>query len=71
MASNTADNNGNTITEHIFANGEPVADIQGSTTTAAVYYIHDDHLGGSGVISDATANVCPGARILFVRRHPH
>jgi uncharacterized protein RhaS with RHS repeats len=44
---------GNTITKHIFANGEPVADVQGSTTTAAVYYIHDDHLGGSSVISDA------------------
>jgi RHS repeat-associated protein len=49
--------NGNTIYKHIFANGEPVADVQGSTTTAAVYYIHDDHLGGSSVISDASANV--------------
>jgi hypothetical protein len=48
---------GNTIYKHIFANGEPVADIKGSTTTAAVYYIHDDHLGGSSVISDANANV--------------
>jgi RHS repeat-associated protein len=48
---------GNTIYKHIFANGEPVADVQGSTTTAAVYYIHDDHLGGSSVISDANANV--------------
>ena len=26
--------NGNTIYKHIFANGEPVADVQGSTTTA-------------------------------------
>ena len=49
--------NGNTVTKHIFANGEPVADVQGSTTTSAVYYIHDDHLGGSSVISDASANV--------------
>jgi RHS repeat-associated protein len=48
---------GNTIYKHIFANGEPVADVQGSTTTAKVYYIHDDHLGGSSVISDANANV--------------
>jgi RHS repeat-associated protein len=48
---------GNTIYKHIFANGEPVADIKGSTSTAAVYYIHDDHLGGSSVISDANANV--------------
>lgn len=48
---------GNTIYKHIFANGEPVADVKGSTTTAAVYYIHDDHLGGSSVISDANANV--------------
>jgi hypothetical protein len=28
--------NGNAITKHIFANGEPIADVQGSTTTAAV-----------------------------------
>jgi hypothetical protein len=49
--------NGNTIYKHIFANGEPVADVQGSTTTAQVYYIHDDHLGGSSVISDASVNV--------------
>jgi RHS repeat-associated protein len=48
---------GNTIYKHIFANGEPVADVRGSTTTAKVYYIHDDHLGGSSVISDASANV--------------
>src|SRR5262249_28942597 len=47
----------NTIYKHIFANGEPVADVKGSTTTAAVYYIDDDHLGGSSVISDANANV--------------
>jgi uncharacterized protein RhaS with RHS repeats len=49
--------NVNGTTKHIFANGEPVADVQGSTTTAQVYYIHDDHLGGSSVISDASANV--------------
>jgi hypothetical protein len=49
--------NGSTIYKHIFANGESVADVKGSTTTAAVYYIHDDHLGGSSVISDANANV--------------
>src|SRR5262249_19345961 len=48
---------GNTIYKHIFANGEPVADVNGSTTTAAVYYIHDDYLGGSSVISDSNANV--------------
>src|SRR5215472_5837859 len=55
--STTYNVNGNTIYKHIFANGEPVADIQGSTSTASVYYIHDDHLGGSSVISDASANV--------------
>jgi hypothetical protein len=49
--------NGNTITKHIFANGEPIADVQGSTTTAAVYYIHDNALGGANVLSDANANV--------------
>jgi hypothetical protein len=30
-----------------FANGEDVAGVQGSTTTAKVYYIHDDALGGA------------------------
>jgi hypothetical protein len=49
--------NANMIYKHIFANGEPVADVKGSTTTATVYYIHDDHLGGSSVISDSNANV--------------
>jgi hypothetical protein len=34
-----------TYIKHIFANGEPVADVHGSTTTAKVYYIHDDALG--------------------------
>src|SRR5215831_9016427 len=57
--------NGSTIYKHIFANGEPVADVKGSTTTAAVYYIHDDHLGGSSVISDANANV---AQVLEITR---
>jgi RHS repeat-associated protein len=46
-----------TFTKHIFANGEPVADVQGSTTTAAVYYIHDDALGGANVLSNASGTV--------------
>jgi hypothetical protein len=40
-----------TITKHIFVNSEPIADVQGSTTTAKVYYIsrrrsgrHERHL---------------------------
>jgi RHS repeat-associated protein len=46
-----------TITKHIFANGEPVADVQGSTTTAKVYYIHDDALGGANVLSNASGTL--------------
>ena len=46
-----------TYTKHIFANGEPVADVQGSTTTAKVYYIHDDALGGANVLSNASGTV--------------
>src|SRR5215469_16999821 len=46
-----------TYTKHIFANGEPVADVQGSTTTAKVYYIHDDALGGAHVLSNASGTV--------------
>jgi RHS repeat-associated protein len=49
--------NGNAITKHIFANGEPVADIQGSTTTAKVYYIHDDAQGGANVLSNASGTL--------------
>src|SRR5215831_16775139 len=46
-----------TFTKHIFANGEDIADVQGSTTTAKVYYIHDDALGGTNVISNASGTV--------------
>ena len=46
-----------TYTKHIFANGEPVIDVQGSTTTAKVYYIHDDALGGANVLSNASGTV--------------
>ena len=49
--------NGTSTTKHIFANGEPVADVQGSTTTAKVYYIHDDALGGANVLSNASGTV--------------
>ena len=53
-----------TYTKQIFANGEPVADVQGSTTTAKVYYIHDDALGGTNVISNASGTV---AEVLVVK----
>ena len=45
-----------TFTKHIFANGEDVADVRGSTTTAKVCYIHDDALGGTSVISKRLAS---------------
>ena len=34
-----------------------MADVQGSTTTAKVYYIHDDPLGGTNVISNASGTL--------------
>jgi hypothetical protein len=46
-----------TFTKHILANGEQVADVQGSATAAKVYYIHDDALGGTNVISNASVTV--------------
>ena len=46
-----------TFTKHIFANGEDAADVQRSTTTAKVYYIHDDALGATNVISNASGTV--------------
>ena len=45
------------LSKHIFANGEPVATVQGSTTTANVLYIHDDHLTGASVLSNASGTV--------------
>jgi RHS repeat-associated protein len=46
-----------TITKHIFANGEPVADIQGSGASTSVYYLHGDNLNSVNVISNSSANV--------------
>jgi hypothetical protein len=46
-----------TITKHIFANGEDVADVQGSTSTAAVHYVHDDNLQGANIVSNAGATI--------------
>ena len=39
---------------------EDIADVQGSTTTAKIYYIHDDGLGGTNVISNASGTVAAG-----------
>jgi hypothetical protein len=36
-------------TKHIFANGEIVAEVIGTATSATTTYIHVDHLGGSNV----------------------
>jgi hypothetical protein len=41
-------------TNHIFANGENIADVQGSGTSAEVYYIHEDALRGTNVVSNAS-----------------
>ena len=46
-----------TIVKHIFINGEPVADIQGSgTSSASIYYIHGDQLNSTNVVSNSSAN---------------
>jgi len=44
------------LTKHL-CQWRAVTDIKGSTSTAAVYYIHDDYLGGPSVVSDANVNV--------------
>jgi RHS repeat-associated protein len=46
-----------TITKHIFANGEPIADLQGSGASTSVYYLHGDNLNSINVVSDSSANV--------------
>jgi YD repeat-containing protein len=46
-----------TITKHIFANGEPIADIQGSGATTSVYYLHGDSLNSINVVSNGSANI--------------
>ncbi len=49
--------NGTAIAKHLFGNGAAIADIQGSTSTAAVYYLHDDHLLGTNLVSNSLANI--------------
>jgi RHS repeat-associated protein len=46
-----------TITKHIFANGQPIADIQGSGATTSVYYLHGDNLNSINVVSNSSANI--------------
>ena len=46
-----------TITKHIFANGEPISDIQGSGATTSVYYLHGDNLNSTNVVSNSSANI--------------
>ena len=46
-----------TSTKHIFANGELIATISGSATSARVSYVHTDHLAGSNVITNSYASV--------------
>ena len=42
-----------TTTKHIFAGSELMATIEGTGATATKHYIHSDHLGGSGVVTNS------------------
>jgi RHS repeat-associated protein len=44
-------------TKHIFANGEVVADVIGTATSATTSYVHVDHLGGSNVLTDGNGAI--------------
>ena len=48
---------GTTPTKHIFANGEVIATVQGSGTSATTHIVATDHLTGSNVISDMSGNI--------------
>ncbi len=50
----TSSSNVVTITKHIFLNNEPIADIQGTSTQARIYYLHTDHLQGTNVVSNSS-----------------
>ena len=43
--------------KQIFANNDLVATIERNGTTTTAHYVHDDHLGGSSVISNSTGNL--------------
>ena len=48
---------GATITKHIFANGELVATIVGNGSATSSYIVHTDHLGGTHVMTNASGTV--------------
>lgn len=51
------DEAGNTLVEHVYANGEPLAQIHGSGSEARTYYVHTDHLGTPLMLSDDSRQV--------------
>ena len=44
---------GSKITKHIFANGSAVAAVEKNGYKVSTHYLHNDHLDGSSVVSDA------------------
>jgi RHS repeat-associated protein len=49
--------NAKIISKHVFANGEGVADVQGTGASAKAYDIHGDHAGGADIVSNASSTI--------------
>ncbi|WP_334392929.1 SpvB/TcaC N-terminal domain-containing protein [Bradyrhizobium sp. AZCC 2262] len=45
------------ISKHLFANGEGIADVQGTGASAKAYNIHGDHAGGADIVSNASSTM--------------
>jgi len=45
------------ISKHLFANGEGIADVQGTGASAKAYDIHSDHAGGADIVSNASSTM--------------
>lgn len=43
--------------KHIYANNLLIASVRGLGTATSTYYVHTDHLGGSGIITDASSTL--------------
>jgi RHS repeat-associated protein len=45
------------ISKHLFANGEGIADVQGTGASAKAYNVHTDHPGGANIVSNASSTI--------------
>jgi len=46
-----------TSAKHIFANDQLIATILNNSTSTDIYYVHNDHLGGTNVVSNQGGSV--------------